>query len=296
MSLTKEERQELIDVLDRTGQHRKEGVAQKVIPEKMYAYTGLVDREEKTITVDECSVPFRIVITKAKDRTEGCPLLFNMHGGGFIFKQDGDDDLFCARLAAELHAIVIDIDYASSLDDPYPAAFDQCYGTIKKYINEAKELGADPKKTATIGHSAGGCLVMSVALRANETRDFKLGMQVMDYAANDNYFPLVTPGNERSRAFSLLYTDGDEELLKDPHVSAVYATDEMLRDMPRTLIINAAKCPFCEMNEELGMRMERVGNEVTMKRFVNSRHGFTVRLVDEWDEAQELIIRQLRTL
>ena len=137
---------------------------------------------------------------------------------------------------------------------------------------------------------------MSVALRANETRDFKLGMQVMDYAANDNYFPLVTPGNERSRAFSLLYTDGDEELLKDPHVSAVYATDEMLRDMPRTLIINAAKCPFCEMNEELGMRMERVGNEVTMKRFVNSRHGFTVRLVDEWDEAQELIIRQLRAL
>lgn len=296
MSLTKEERQELIDVLDRTGQHRKEGVAQKVIPEKMYAYTGLVDREEKTITVDECSVPFRIVITKAKDRTEGCPLLFNMHGGGFIFKQDGDDDLFCARLAAELHAIVIDIDYASSLDDPYPAAFDQCYGTIKKYISEAKEIGAAPQKTATIGHSAGGCLVMSVALRANETRDFKLGMQVMDYAANDNYFPLVTPGNERSRAFSLLYTDGDEELLKDPHVSAVYATDEMLRDMPCTLIINAAKCPFCEMNEELGMRMERVGNEVTMKRFVNSRHGFTVRLVDEWDEAQELIIRQLRAL
>ena len=296
MSLTKEERQELIDVLDRTGQHRKEGVAQKVIPEKMLAYAELVDREEKTITVDECPVPFRIVITRAKDRAERCPLLFNMHGGGFIFKQDGDDDLFCARLAAELHAIVVDIDYASSLDDPYPAAFDQCYGTIKKYISEAEELGADPARTATLGHSAGGCLVMSIALRANETGDFRLGMQVMDYAANDNYFPLVTPGNERSRAFSLLYADGDEELLKDPHVSAVYATDEMLKDMPRTVIVNAAKCPFCEMNEELGMRMEKAGNEVTMKRFVNSRHGFTIRLVDEWDEAQDFIIRQLRAL
>ena len=296
MSLTKEERQELIDVLDRTGQHRKEGVAQKVIPEKMLAYAELVDREEKTITVDECPVPFRIVITRAKDRAEGCPLLFNMHGGGFIFKQDGDDDLFCARLAAELHAIVVDIDYASSLDDPYPAAFDQCYGTIKKYISEARELGADPARTATLGHSAGGCLVMSIALRANETGDFRLGMQVIDYAANDNYFPLVTPGNERSRAFSLLYADGDEELLKDPHVSAVYATDEMLKDMPRTVIVNAAKCPFCEMNEELGMRMEKAGNEVTMKRFVNSRHGFTIRLVDEWDEAQDFIIRQLRAL
>ncbi len=296
MSLTKEERQELIDVLDRTGQHRKEGVAQKAIPEKMYEYTKLVDREEQIITVDECAVPFRIVITKAKDRAAGCPLLFNMHGGGFIFKQDSDDDLFCARLAAELHAIVVDIDYASSLNDPYPAAFDQCYGTIKKFIAEARELGADPNKTATLGHSAGGCLVMSIALRANETGDFTLGMQVMDYAANDNYFPLVTPGNERSRAFSLLYTDGDEELLKDPHVSAIYATDEMLKNMPRTLIINAAKCPFCEMNEELGMRMVKMGNEVTMRRFTESRHGFTIRFVDEWDEAQTLIVDQLRTL
>lgn len=71
---------------------------------------------------------------------------------------------------------------------------------------------------------------------------------------------------------------------------------EQLRDMPRTVIVNAAKCPFCEMNEELGMRMEKAGNEVTMKRFVNSRHGFTIRMVDEWDEAQDFIIRQLRAL
>ena len=34
----------------------------------------------------------------------------------------------------------------------------------------------------------------------------------------------------------------------------------------------------------------KLGKEVTMRRFVNSRHGFTVRLVDEWVEAQQLIL------
>ena len=38
------------------------------------------------------------------------------------------------------------------------------------------------------------------------------------------------------------------------------------------------------------MRLVKLGKEVTMRRFVNSRHGFTVRLVDEWVEAQQLII------
>jgi len=30
-----------------------------------------------------------------------------------------------------------------------------------------------------------------------------------------------------------------------------------------------------------------------MKRFLDSRHGFTIRMQDEWKEAQQLIIQEI---
>ena len=59
---------------------------------------------------------------------------------------------------------------------------------------------------------------------------------------------------------------------------------------PAALVISAGTCGFRFENEDYGMRLVKLGKEVTMRRFVNSRHGFTVRLVDEWAEAQQLII------
>ena len=42
--------------------------------------------------------------------------------------------------------------------------------------------------------------------------------------------------------------------------------------------------------EAYGARLASLGIEVTMRRFMHSRHGFTIRLADEWAEAQQLII------
>ena len=60
------------------------------------------------------------------------------------------------------------------------------------------------------------------------------------------------------------------------------------------LVINALKCPFCEKNEEFGRRMAHMGNNVTLRTFTESVHGFTVRLQGEWQEAQKLIIEFLK--
>ena len=64
--------------------------------------------------------PVRLVISTALDRTDNCPVHVNMHGGGFVFPQDHDDDLYCARVAAGIRGIVVDIDYAISWDHPLP--------------------------------------------------------------------------------------------------------------------------------------------------------------------------------
>ena len=293
MSLTAKEKMNLEEILKRTGAHREAGEAEKRVPDAYAAYQGQVTRQEILLEVLGAAVPVRCVISAAKDLKPGCPVHVNMHGGGFIHLQDGDDDLYCAHVAARIHGVVVDIDYAGSREYPYPMAFDQSYGVMRWVYDHCNDWGADPEKVSMGGHSAGGCLVAAIALKAAKTGDFKPCLQILDYAALDNYAAFEEGGSERSRAFSTYYCDGSLELLKDPYVSPAYASEDMMGGQPRALIINAQNCPFCQINEEYGRRLIAAGCEVKMKRFLNSRHGFTVRMVDEWEEAQELIIREI---
>lgn len=293
MALTTEQKQELEEILKRTGAHREAGAIEKVIPEEYRYNMELVERREVMLTVDNADAPVRCVITTAKDKIKQCPVHVNMHGGGFIFLQDEDDDRYCAHVAARIHGIVVDIDYASSREYPYPMAFNQSYGVVKWVFEQCSTWDADSTKVSIGGHSAGGCLVAAISLKAAQTKDFRVCLQVMDYAAIENYQVCLEDGNERSKAFSTYYADGNIEVLKEPYASPAYATADLLKDQPKTLIVNAQKCPFCQVNEDYGKRLVESGTEVTIKRFLNSRHGFTVRMVDEWQEAQELIIREI---
>ena len=103
MSLTEQQRQEQLDVIRRTGGNREVMLSQRVIPDSYVAYSKLVEREEQTLTLPGAAVPVRLIVSKALDRKPGCSLHVNFHGGGFILPQNGDDDLYCARIAAGIH-------------------------------------------------------------------------------------------------------------------------------------------------------------------------------------------------
>ena len=289
MALTSEQKQELFAVLGRTGGHREVMKKAREIPAEYQAMLNQTEREEHTLSF-EGMPPFRIVISRDPQRKKDCPLHVNFHGGGFIFPQDGDDDLYCAHVALGIHGIVLDVDYACSDQNPYPAAVNQAYAVTEWAFAHCAEWGADPKRVSMGGHSAGGNLVAVTAIKALETGAFRCNLAIMDYAANDNYFVLEGEENIRSRAFSLLYSDGDEELLKSPYISPVFAREEQLRGFPPAVIVEAGLCPFVETNRKFGAKLEAAGTSVRFIRYPESRHGFTVRMNGAWQEAQQAII------
>ena len=289
MALTKEKKQELLAVLGRTGGHREVMKQTRVIPAEYREKLNRIEREEHTFSF-EGMPPVRVIISRDPEHAVNCPLHVNFHGGGFIFPQDEDDDLYCANLALGIHGIVVDVDYACSDKDPYPAAVHQAYAVTQWAVAYAPEWGADVKRISVGGHSAGGNLAAVTAMEALQTGDFRLNLVVLDYAANDNYFVLEGEENIRSRAFSLLYTDGDAELLKDPYVSPVYASKDQLKGYPPTLIVEAGQCPFVAANRKFGAMLEDAGSSVCFARYPESRHGFTVRMNGDWQSAQKAII------
>lgn len=294
MVITKEEKKELQEVLDRTGGMRETIMHERIVPEWYRNYLTQVDRKEYQVAAPAAEVPVRCIVSEAKDRKEGCPVHINLHGGGFVFSQNEDDDLYCAHVAAEIHGIVVDVDYALAWDHPFPTAFEQGYAVLLWTAKMCREWGGNPNLISVGGHSAGGCLAAAICLRAVALGQIKPVLQILDYGALDLYKPILPGGNERTRVFSRLYSGGDSRILRSPYCSPVFASDEMLKGQPKTVVITAAGCEFKSCNEEYALRLAIAGTEVTIKHFSHSRHGFSIRLVDEWEAAQNFIIHAIQ--
>lgn len=294
MALTQQEREDLMAVVARTGGHRETMLNTRVIPEDYRACQDLCRREEITLAFPGL-MPLRTIITTPKDKRDGAPVHVNYHGGGFVAKQDSDDDMYCARLASASGAVVVDVDYAVSTEASYPMALDQSYEAAKWAFAHCEQWGCDPARFSLGGSSAGGNLAAAVALKASKTKELPICLLVLTYAASDLYQAVADPDQERSAAFSRLYADGDVLRLKDPLVSPAYATQEDLKGMPQTLIVAPKNCPFYAINNALGMRMVEAGVEVTFHAYPNAVHGFTVRMSGEdWLRSQDDIIQAVQ--
>lgn len=212
------------------------------------------------------------------------------------------DEIYSAKVADAIQGIVVDVDYSLAPEYPYPRAFNETYEVCRWVFSMLDHWDADGKRVSMGGHSAGANLTAAVCLKANQTKEFQFCLQVLDYGAFDmvtdpadkpeaatNMIPV-----ERGRMFSLAYTDGNLENLKDPYCSPLLATDEMLKGLPEALITSAGHDNFRFEDADYAKRLVLAGVKVTQKCFLNSYHGFIVHCTDEWEEGQQLVIDTIR--
>lgn len=267
------------------------------------AYTAYQDQ----VCIEEAFVPTsqgpsHIYIHRAKSQRENCPILINIHGGGFVRPHMPCNRYFCAKMAARTAGIAVDIDYRLAPEFPYPAAFLEVYDVVRWVFAQADGWGADAGNITLCGHSAGGNLALVTAMKANLTKAFRVRRQILDFACVDSATdPASKPdaensvmSMERMRAFNTLYTDDRPEIVYSPYVSPRFAPDEMFLGLPETVILTAGKDLLRFEMEEIAGRMAAQGVLVTVQRFLNSNHGFTVHCTGDWAQAQDLIEAKLK--
>lgn len=300
MALSEQRKQELFEVLDRTSLRPKNAPPPEY-PQECIDFLKLADEEIITRTVD--GFDYKLYIYRAKKRTPNCPIHINIHGGGFVGPHAPCDSMFSSYVADQIGGIVVDLDYTTSREAQWPVAFDQCYDACRYTFEQCAAWGGDQNRISAGGYSAGGSLVAGIALKAAETGDFSLCLQVLGYPPLDNILnPVYKRGGlkrvlpaERERAFTELYFGDDEVAKASPYGSPSYATDDQLRRLPRALVITAGGCNFRYEDEEYAMRMAGLGVEVTLKRFPDTSHGFIPHFGKDWREAADLIVRSIRS-
>ena len=96
------------------------------------------------------------------------PVVYDIHGGGFILGSVDFDHATNVALARELGAAVFSVEYRLAPEHPYPAGLEDAYAGLVHIAKNAAELGIDPARIALFGISAGGGLAAGLALLARD--------------------------------------------------------------------------------------------------------------------------------
>ncbi|WQF85738.1 Putative alpha/beta hydrolase-3 [Colletotrichum destructivum] len=109
-------------------------------------------------------LPVRIFFPKCHDKTskDQLPVLFTIHGGGFVVGTPNDTDDWNQTYASVHHSIVIGLNYGKAPANPFPKPIYDCEALFLAALND-ESLPLDRTRVALLGWSAGGNLTLAIA-------------------------------------------------------------------------------------------------------------------------------------
>jgi acetyl esterase/lipase len=224
-------------------------------------------------------VPVRVYRPKAASSAPRASL-FEIHGGGFMMGDIAMMDPWCQRVAGEIGAVVVSVDYRLAPEHPFPAGVEDCYAALVWMATEAKKLGIDPERIAVAGQSAGGGLAAATALLARDRGGPKLCYQVLEIPELDDR--LDTPSmlaftdtplwNRPNAVWSWKhYLGPDQEGDVSPYAAPARA--ESLAGLPPAYISTMEFDPLRDEGILYGLRLLQAGVSVELHSYPGTFHG-----------------------
>lgn len=141
---------------------------------------------KKSVTGDDLPM---IVYKSGK---ANAPVVFHIHGGGWVagtYKAAAD---FCKTLAGKYGVTVVSMEYsfATAPGVRMSDSIEDCYDAVEYVLSRAEEFGIDPNRIGFVGSSAGGHLSACCAMHFPQTKAHAgwYGAYDLQYSM-DNYAP-----------------------------------------------------------------------------------------------------------
>ena len=209
------------------------------------------------------------------------PLLVFFHGSGFVLCSLDTHDGMCRNLCAGARCVVVSVDYRLAPEHKFPAALDDCLFATRWAAQHAAELGADGRRVAIAGDSAGGNLAAAVALRMRDEGGPALRGQLLIYPVTDYHTPGTPSYRENAEGYGLTrdtmiwfwnhYLD-EPEHASHPYASPLRAAS--LAHLPPALVVTAEFDPLRDEGEAYAARLREAGVPAVTSRWDGMNHGF----------------------
>ena len=195
----------------------------------------------------------------------------HIHGGGFYMDSAARSDTRGVALADALGIAVVSVDYRLAPEHPWPAAPDDCETAALWLVEQAEAMfGTD--RLMIGGASAGANLAMTTLLRLRDrARVEPFLAAVLEFGAYD--LSGQSPcGRVYAEEWFIQAYAGHVTDRTNPDVSPLYGD---LRDLPPILLVVGALDIVLEDSLAMAARLSAAGNDVDLRVFPESLHGFT---------------------
>ncbi|MGB7424548.1 MAG: alpha/beta hydrolase [Ornithinimicrobium sp.] len=155
-----------------------------------------ITQEDRTVPGPDGEPDISVRISRPNDRHGVLPGVFYIHGGGMVLGDVEGENVQATTISDEVGVVVVSVDYRLAPEHPYPAPVEDCYAGLVWMAEHAEELGIDPARIALYGGSAGGGLVLAVALLARDRGGPKVAFQMPIY-------PMIDDRNETDSSHAI---------------------------------------------------------------------------------------------
>jgi acetyl esterase len=233
--------------------------------------------ESRTIPGPGAEIPLRIYTPEGAGPF---PVLVYFHGGGWVIGSLDTHEGVCRQLAKRSGAVVVSVDYRLAPEHKFPAAPEDCYAATLWVAENAAKIGADGRRLAVGGDSAGGNLAAVVSLMARDRAKPTIAFQLLIYPVTDHSYETAS---YRDNADGYLLTKDSmvwfwNHYLKgagdgaQPYASPLRARD--LEGLPPAMVVTTEFDPLRDEGEAYAERLRQAGVPVKLKRYDGLIHGF----------------------
>jgi len=256
---------------------------------------GLVDKlimrlvpKPKGIQIEERWIPrpdgtnMRILIKKPLQPKTNVAGILHIHGGGY-HSGEPELDLHGAKHIEVGDCVIVSPAYRLSVEEPYPAALDDCYTALLWLKENAVSLGVRDDQIAVTGESAGGGLTAAMTLYARDRGEVNIAFQM----------PLCPMIDDRNDSYSAKGNDapGWNETTNEVgwklYLGELWGTDEVpayaaparatdYAGLPPTYTYVGSLDPFRTETENYVANLQAAGVPAELDICEGAFHGFEV--------------------
>ena len=233
--------------------------------------------EQRKISGPTSALPIRIY---RPTNDSNLPAMVFFHGGGWVLNFLDIYEVALRKIANHGNFVIVAVEYQKAPEHPYPAAFNDCYATLKWVVDNAADLSIDQSSIGVAGDSAGGNLASAVAIKALKEKLIPLAFQLLVYPCND-FDMAYSSATDFAQGYGLttqaMKWFWDQYLLtaqdrQDPYAVPIKA--QTLRGVAPAILIAAEFDPLTDGVKNYYQKLMNDSVPAIYKEYAGQIHGF----------------------
>ena len=225
----------------------------------------------------------RVLIVRPLQNTEPLPVIFYIHGGGWVMGNEETHKRLIYELSTQTNTAVVFPIYEPSPESQYPKTTENLFTTLQYMAAHGAEYNLDTSRLAVAGDSVGGNMATVMALMAKAAGNqpeilFQLLLYPVTNAVfeTDSYHQFANGPWLTKKAMRWFWDQyaADKEKRKEIYASPLLASKAELANLPPALIITGENDVLRDEGEAYARKLNEAGVKTAGVRINGTIHDF----------------------